>query len=110
MPSGCDGGCQTGRASSGHENIHGIRKTADHIDFLLGCAAVEFGSRFYHSSKTNSEQKPGPIAASRPIVPGSGRRFFMTSSSTTSTEAEERFPTFRRQSHEASSCPSCNPS
>ncbi len=35
------------------------------------------------------EQKPGPMAASSPIMAGSGRRCFITSSSTTSTEAEE---------------------
>src|SRR5215469_17682931 len=64
-----------------------------------------FAQSVHHSSATSSEQKPGPMAASRPKVPGSGRRFFMTSSSTTNTDADERFPTRRRQSHEASSCP-----
>src|SRR5271169_4615478 len=64
----------------------------------------------YHCRSRSSEQKPGPMAASRPIAPGSGQRCFITSSSTTSTEAEERFPTLRRQSQEASSCPLCNPS
>src|ERR1700675_2790719 len=73
--------------------------------------SAEFNNHVpYHCRRRSSEQKPGPMAASRPIAPGSGRRCFITSSSTTSTEAEERFPTLRRQSQEASSCPLCNPS
>ena len=63
----------------------------------------------YHSSNTNSAQNPGPIAASNPSVPGAGRRFFMTSSSTTSTEADDRLPVRRRHCHEASSSPFFNP-
>src|SRR5262249_28076848 len=61
----------------------------------------------YQRSNTNSEQNPGPMAASKPSVPGSGRRFFITSSSTTRTEADDRLPTLRKHSHDASSSPLC---
>jgi hypothetical protein len=36
------------------------------------------------------------MAASNPNVPGAGRRCFITSSSTTRTEADERFPVRRK--------------
>src|SRR5689334_23720965 len=46
----------------------------------------------HHLNKTNSEQNPGPIAASRLSVPAGGRRFIIASSRTKSTEADERLP------------------
>src|SRR5271168_2587030 len=91
----CDSRRQSGRSATDYEDIHRVRKTA-HYKFLTEKTS-------YHSSKTNSAQKPGPIAASNPSVPGSGRRFFMTSSSTTSTEADDKLPVLRRQSQETSS-------
>ena len=44
-------------------------------------------------SSTSSEQKPGPIAISTPWVPGAGGRSRRVSSSTCSTDAEDRLPT-----------------
>src|ERR1700737_96569 len=96
----CDSRCQTARSATNYEYIHRIRKTTHHT-FLIDS---------YHSSKTNSEQNPGPIAASKPSVPGSGRRFFMTSSSTTSTEADDKFPVLRKHCQETSSSPFFKPS
>src|SRR5581483_2107870 len=67
---------------------------------------IQLLSALYHFNSTNSEQNPGPMAASTLSVPGSGRRCAITSSSTSSTDAEDRFPTFFRQHHEASRAPS----
>lgn len=58
---------------------------------------------FYHFSNSISEQNPGPIAAITPTVPGAGRRCFMVSSKTISTDAEDKFPIFFKLSHEAAS-------
>src|SRR5271170_6236330 len=55
----------------------------------------------YHLNSTSSEQNPGPMAASKPYVPGSGRRC-MKSCNTSSTDVEERLPTRRRQSQDTS--------
>src|SRR5258708_6520734 len=63
----------------------------------------------YQRSSTTSEQKPGPIAAITPRVPVGGRRCAITSSSTHSTEADDRFPILRRQSHDTCNSPSCSP-
>ena len=82
------------RTSADHENVYGIVQTRIS----------------HHSSATNSEQKPGPMAANSPKVPGLGRRFFITSSSTISTEADDRFPIRRKQSHEAANWPFSSPS
>src|SRR6202142_1069983 len=86
-----DGRGQAGRASAGHEDVEGLCQS-------------------YHLNRTSSEQKPGPIAASRPHVPGAGRRRSMVSSSTWRTDAEERLPALRSQSQETASWPSCRPS
>ena len=51
------------------------RPPADHEDVDVLCQS-------YHLNRTSSEQKPGPIAASSPHVPGAGRRRSMVSSST----------------------------
>src|SRR5437016_5781797 len=64
----------------------------------------------HQRSSTTSEQKPGPIAAITPSAPGGGRRCAITSSSTHRTDADERFPVLRRQSHDTCNSPSCSPS
>ena len=56
-----DGGSQTSGPAANYENIR--------------C--------FHHCSNKSSEQKPGPMAAINPNVPGAGQPMFMTSSSTT---------------------------
>ena len=76
-----DGGSQTSGSAANHENIR--------------CS--------YHCSNKSSEQKPGPMAAINPNVPGAGGRCFMTSSSTTGTDADDKSPIFFGQSQEASS-------
>src|SRR5271163_2453987 len=55
----------------------------------------------YQRNKTNSAQKPGPIAARMLNEPGSGRRLEKTSSRTSNTDVEEMFPTRRKQAHDA---------
>jgi len=79
-----DGRRQAGRSAADYEYIPRIRETA-HDKFLIDDTYFQFSANDppNHSSKTNSEQNPGPIAASKPSVPDSGRRFLMTSSSTT---------------------------
>src|ERR1700722_4259087 len=93
---------QPRRPSADYENIRRLWKSLAHL--------YEFFLSSHHFSKSNSEQNPGPIAAKMPNVPGSGRRFFITSSSTTSTDVEDKFPPLFRQSHEASSSPLCRSS
>jgi len=56
----------------------------------------------HHSSRTSSEQNPGPIASSRPRVLGAGRSA-SASASTNSTEALDRLPTFARCCQERAS-------
>src|SRR5438270_1065766 len=79
---------ETGRPSADYENV----------GFL------------YHCNNRSSEQKPGPMAAITPSVPGAGRRRFITSSNTTSTDADDKLPVLRRQSQDASSSPFFKPS
>src|SRR5260370_17544676 len=78
------------------------------ISFLF-LLATFYQRPSYHSSKTNSEQNPGPIAASKPSLPGAGRRLFMTSSTTTSTEADHKLPVRLKHSQQTSISPSSTP-
>ena len=68
------------------------------------CITADHSASSYHSSSNISEQNPGPIAATTLRAPGFGRRCVITSSRTTSTEADDRLPTRCSASHESWSC------
>src|ERR1700761_8193085 len=82
---------------------------ANFIIFILD-ASLRAQGYAPHRRSTSSEQKPGPIAARSPHVPGAGRQCCNVSSKTNKTEAEDRLPVLRRQLQETSRARGLTPS
>jgi hypothetical protein len=77
-------------------------------------AALEAPRRLVSSAQacrsSSSEQKPGPIASSTPLVPGFGGRCSSVRSRMSITDALERLPALRSESQEIATASSSRPS
>src|SRR2546422_11485725 len=89
------------------EGQPGVAARQPELEEALGGERDEEGEpgAVHHRSSTSSEQKPGPIASSKPTSPARASPERTSSSRTKSTDAEERFPTPRRESQERPSLP-----